>query len=107
MTREVELSVLDLRYESFRLKQAALEERLLGSIAQRGIEEPLEGVELKAASVLLNGFKRYRCARKLCLPTVPYACLGQVDRDELHRTVAAHPRRSLPYHVLAQKETVH
>src|SRR5205814_4504189 len=32
---------------------------------------------LKAASVLLNGFKRYRCARKLCLPTVPYACLGQ------------------------------
>ena len=77
MAREIELSVLDLRYESFRLKQAALEERLLGSIAQRGIEEPLEGVELKAASVLLNGFKRYRCARKLCLPTVPYACLGQ------------------------------
>ena len=77
MAREIELSALDLRYESFRLKQAALEERLLGSIAQRGIEEPLEGVELKAASVLLNGFKRYRCARKLCLPTVPYACLGQ------------------------------
>ena len=77
MAREIELSVLDLRYESFRLKQAALEERLLGSIAQRGIEEPLEGVEIKAASVLLNGFKRYRCARKLCLPTVPYACLGQ------------------------------
>jgi len=77
MAREIELSALDLRYESFRLKQAALEERLLGSIAQRGIEEPLEGVELKAASVLLNGFKRYRCARKLCLPSVPYACLGQ------------------------------
>ena len=77
MAREIELSALDLRYESFRLKQAALEERLLGSIAQRGIEEPLEGVELKAASVLLNGFKRYRCARKLCLPTVPYASLGQ------------------------------
>jgi hypothetical protein len=47
MAREVELSSLDLRYESFRLKQAALEERLLGSIAQRGIEEPLEGVEVK------------------------------------------------------------
>src|SRR5438067_3870846 len=77
MAREIELSVLDLRYESFRLKQAALEERLLGSIAQRGIEEPLQGVELKAASVLLNGFKRYRCAGKLCLPSVPYASLGQ------------------------------
>ena len=76
MAREVELSSLDLRYESFRLKQAALEERLLGSIAQRGIEEPLEGVEVKELSVLLNGFKRYRCARKLRLATVPYSSLG-------------------------------
>ncbi len=33
MTREVELSVLDLRYESFRLKQAALEEQLLEAIS--------------------------------------------------------------------------
>ena len=70
------LSSLDLRYEGFRLKAAALEERLLGSIAQRGIEEPLEGVEVKERSVLLNGFKRYRCARKLRLATVPYASLG-------------------------------
>jgi hypothetical protein len=34
MANEVELASLDLRYESFRLKQAALEERLLSSIAQ-------------------------------------------------------------------------
>jgi hypothetical protein len=77
MAREVELSSLDLRYESFRLKQAALEERLLGSIAQRGIEEPLEGVEAQERRVLLNGFKRYRCARQLRLATVPYSSLGQ------------------------------
>jgi hypothetical protein len=76
MGREIELSSLDLRYEGLRLKAAALEERLLGSIAQRGIEEPLEGVEVKERSVLLNGFKRYRCARKLRLATVPYASLG-------------------------------
>ena len=76
MAREVELVSLDLRYESFRLKQAALEERLLASIAQRGIEEPLEGVQVKESSVLLNGFKRYRCARKLRLATVPYSSLG-------------------------------
>jgi hypothetical protein len=76
MAREVELASLDLRYESFRLKQAALEERLLASIAQRGIEEPLEGVQVKESNVLLNGFKRYRCARKLRLATVPYSSLG-------------------------------
>lgn len=74
---EVELSRLDLRYESCRLKQAAQEERLLGSIAQRGIQEPLEGVEVAQCSVLLNGFKRYRCARKLRIATVPYASLGE------------------------------
>jgi hypothetical protein len=49
----------------------------LGSIAQRGIEEPLEGVEVQGCAVLLNGFKRYRCARKLRLATVPYSSLGQ------------------------------
>lgn len=77
MARDIELSLLDLRYEGCRMKQAALEERLLGSIAQRGIEEPLEGVEVAERRVLLNGFKRYRCARKLRLALVPYASLGQ------------------------------
>jgi len=76
---EVELTSLDLRYEGCRLKQAAGEERLLASIAERGIEEALEGVEVDERRVLLNGFKRYRCARKLRLGTVPYASLG---RDE-------------------------
>jgi hypothetical protein len=61
MAKDVELSSLDLRYEDHRMKNAALEERLLASIVQRGIEEPLEGVQLQDASILLNGFKRYRC----------------------------------------------
>lgn len=72
----VELTTLDLRYEGCRMKQAALEERLLGSIAERGIEEPLEGVDVGERRILLNGFKRYRCARKLRLAIVPYARLG-------------------------------
>lgn len=73
-SREVELASLDLRYEGCRLKQAAIEERLLGSIAERGIEKPLEGVG--EARILLNGFKRCRCARKLRLGTVPYVSMG-------------------------------
>jgi hypothetical protein len=77
MAHEIELSQLDLRYEDYRLKQTAVEARLLTSIAQRGIEEALEGVEVEQVPVLLNGFKRYRCARQLRLPTVPYASLGQ------------------------------
>ena len=77
MATEVERDSLDLRYEGYRLKAPVVEARLLGSIAQRGIEAPLEGVEVQGRGVLLNGFKRYRCARKLRLATVPYTSLGQ------------------------------
>lgn len=77
MAREVEFSTLDLRYESFRMKNEALEARLLSSIAQSGIEEPLEGVDRQGTSILLNGFKRYRCARKLGIGMAPYTSLGE------------------------------
>src|SRR5438128_7630111 len=77
MAPEIELSQLDLRYEGFRMKNPGLEERLLASMAQKGIEEPLEGVDLGSISVLLNGFKRHRCARKLRIQRVPFASLGE------------------------------
>jgi hypothetical protein len=77
MAREVELSILDLRYESYRMRNPALEARLLASIAERGIEEPLEGVDVHERMLLLNGFKRHRCARRLGIGIVPYASLGE------------------------------
>lgn len=76
MVREVEIRTLDVRYESYRMKNSAQEARLLLSIGQRGIEEPLEGVDVEDGSVLLNGFKRYRCARKLHIGIVPYTSLA-------------------------------
>ena len=95
MANEVELASLDLRYESFRLKVPALEERLLASILQRGIEEPLEGVEVQPAQVLLNGFKRYRCARRLRLGTVPYRSLGQDEAAAILDLLKLSNNRSL------------
>ena len=77
MNRNVELSSLDTRYESYRMRNAAQEQKLLSSIAVRGIEEPLEGVESGGRSILLNGFKRYRCAHRLNLQTVPYISFGE------------------------------
>ena len=43
MAKDVELSSFNLPFEGYRMKNAALEERLLASIAQRGIEELLYG----------------------------------------------------------------
>lgn len=77
MSESVELSTLDLRYESHRLRDGAREARCLASIAQRGIEQPLEGVDTAGGRFLLNGFKRYRCARKLGIHCAPYRSLGE------------------------------
>ena len=85
MPHEVEVSSLDLRYERLRIKNRTQEGRLLSSIAERGIGEPLEGVNTQGAHVLLNGFKRYRCARKLGIEIVPYTSLGE---DEASAIVA-------------------
>jgi hypothetical protein len=73
---DIELSQLDLRYQGHRLQQPRLEEQLLASIAQGGIQEPLQGVSGDSGAILLNGFKRARCARKLHLHTVPFASWG-------------------------------
>jgi ParB-like chromosome segregation protein Spo0J len=72
----VELAQLDLRYEGCRLKSPAAEARLLASMAQNGIQEPLQGVELSSTRILLNGFKRLRCARKLHIQTGPFVSLA-------------------------------
>ena len=79
MREIVELSSLDLRYEGHRLRDDAREARLLASIAERGIEEPLEGVDTPAARFLLNGFKRCRSAKKLGIDCVPYVSLGEEE----------------------------
>lgn len=95
MVVDAELGSFDLRYEGYRMKNPALERRLLASITERGIEEPLEGVNQGSKRILLNGFKRYRCARKLGLGIVPYATLGEDEatgivamlRTSNHRTL--------------------
>lgn len=79
MSQSVEVSSLDLRYEGHRLRDDAAEARLMASIVERGIQKPLEGVDTSQARLLLNGFKRYRSAKKLKLHCVPYVSLGQEE----------------------------
>ena len=80
---EIELSQLDLRYEGHRLRQRGLEDRLLASIAREGIREPLAGVVVDTVWVLLDGFKRYRCAHQLHVERVPFVRLGQDEASAI------------------------
>ena len=95
MTRSVELSALDLRYEGYRMRNPAVEARLLAAIAERGIEEALEGVDAAGGSILLNGFKRYRCAAKLRIRMAPYASLGEDEAGAIVTLLRVSNDRSL------------
>ncbi len=95
MRENVELSTLNLRYESYRLRDAASEARVLASIAQRGIEEPLEGVDTPDARFLLDGFKRCRSAEKLGLHSVPYVSLAEEEASAIVALMRAAPNKSL------------
>lgn len=82
MIEQVEISSFDLRYESYRMKNPKAEKMLLISIQEQEIREPLQGVDSDSDStqarihILLNGFKRYRCAKMLNIDMVPYYSLG-------------------------------
>jgi predicted transcriptional regulator len=95
MAQDVELSSFDLRYESYRMKNRALEARLLASIAERGVDEPLEGVEAGEQKILLNGFKRFRCARRLGIGHVPYVSLGDDEAAGILGLIRASNAKSL------------
>jgi hypothetical protein len=69
----IELNCVDLRLEHTRNRNTAVEQVLLHSIAKRGIVDPLQitGNAPGEEYILLDGFKRYRCARTLGMGMVP------------------------------------
>jgi hypothetical protein len=75
----VELTSFDLCYEGHRMRDDAREARVLASVAERGIEQPLKGVDAPERRFLLDGFKRYRSAKKLGIGCVPYVSLGEEE----------------------------
>lgn len=95
MVENIEISDLDLRYASYRMRHSGSEKALLCSIAEYGIREPLEGVNPNDCRILLNGFKRCRCAKKLGINIVPYICLGNDEVMGLIQLLRISNARSL------------
>lgn len=95
MVETVERSSLDLRYEGYRVRSSAAESRLLASIAERGIEEPLLGVDTPDGRLLLDGFRRYRCAAKLGIECVPYVSCGPDAAEGIASLLMARRQRTL------------
>ena len=95
MSQIVERSSLDLRYQSYRLRNDAAEVRLLTSIVERGIQQPLRGVDVPQGRRLLDGFKRCRCAEKLHIECVPYVSLGEEEATGILHLMRGDPQRPL------------
>jgi hypothetical protein len=74
--QHVEVSSIDLRYQECRIKNFNNEKYLLQGILENGIQDPLQGVGKGDSKILLNGFKRLRCAKKLGINVVPYCSLS-------------------------------
>jgi hypothetical protein len=74
--QHVEVSSIDLRYQECRIKNFNNEKHLLQGILENGIQDPLQGVGKGDSKILLNGFKRLRCAKKLGINVVPYCSLS-------------------------------
>jgi ParB/RepB/Spo0J family partition protein len=95
MSQCVERSSLDLRYEAYRMRNDAAEARLLASIAERGIEEPLAGVDTPQGRLLLDGFRRNRCAAKSGIECVPYVSWGEDETRGIASLLSARRQRTL------------
>lgn len=88
----IELNGIDLRLEHTRLRNTSAEWSLLNSIARQGILDPLAmiGSTDSQEYVLIDGFKRYRCARKLGMGMVPAECVA----DDIATGIVTFIRRS-------------
>ena len=73
--QQVEVSSIDLRYQGCRIQNNKDEKHLLQGILDNGIQDPLQGVDNGDSKILLNGFKRLRCAKKLGINIVHYSSL--------------------------------
>ncbi len=97
MAEVIERSLIDLRYQQFRVQNPAREKRLFVSIESSGIQMPLEVVHEQQQNriILLDGFKRYRCAEKLGIEQVPVSIIGDSEVEGLLRIIRHNDKSSL------------
>ncbi len=93
---EIELHQISRKYESYRLKNQYAESRLLSSIAEKGILEPLICISRSIDQyILLDGYKRLRCLFRLNIHIVPVHSLGSNEQDGIIELIRVSNSNSL------------
>jgi len=94
--KEIEISQIDTRFEEFRLKDKNQEKALLSSILEQGIREPLRCVvKPEDQVILLDGFKRLRCSKKLGIKMAPIVSLGTDEATGILQLIRLSNMRSM------------
>lgn len=98
MSIEIEINELDLRYEKNRMRSPPRERQLLVSIMEVGVTEALRGVLLASGEkILLDGFKRVRCARKIGVERIPFEVLGSDEAEAIITLLKAANRTAISF----------
>lgn len=95
MSTEIEIHKISTKYESYRLKDKLRQKYLLESIMTRGVKVPLVCVEQSGRYILLDGFKRFRCCRKLGLACVPVIIVGTDEAESILHLIRQSNEKSL------------
>lgn len=104
MKNLIDITKIDLRFEQLRLKNPKAEGILLASISERGVEDPVGGILSDDRLILLDGFKRYRCALKCKITELPYTTYGSDETLGVITLLKISNDRSL--HILEQAKIV-
>ena len=102
--KTIDITKINLQNESLKLKNRKVEKDLLSSIAEYGIRDPLLGFFKSNFFILVDGFKRYRCCKKLHIDYFP---IGEISSDEASafiKTLKISNSKSL--HILEQAKFI-
>ncbi len=96
VSKDSEITQIDRRYEEFRLENKVDERIILNSMLECGIRDALLCViDSKENIILLDGFKRLRCAIRLKIHIVPTLLLGSDEVDGILQFIRLSNARSL------------
>lgn len=96
----VDITRINIKNEGLKLKNKKAEKDLLSSISEHGIKDPLIGLFEKDIFILIDGFKRYRCCKKLQVNIIPIEVIGNDEANCFIKTLKISNAKSL--HILEQ-----
>lgn len=100
----IDITKIDIQNESLKLKNLKVERALLSSLSEQGIREALLGFYSDNLFILVDGFKRYRCCKKLYINTIPIQVMAKDEVSALIKTLKISNAKSL--HILEQAKFI-